>query len=38
METEQDAHIVPISSQSRQVQQFSVDEGEELGRRRLRKD
>ncbi|MEG4346470.1 polysaccharide biosynthesis tyrosine autokinase [Microcoleus sp. A003_D6] len=30
MEREQDAHIVPISSQSRQVQQFSVDEGEEL--------
>jgi len=31
MEKEQDAHIVPISNQSRQVQQFSVDEGEELG-------
>ena len=31
MEREQDAHIVPISNQSRQVQQFSVDEGEELG-------
>ena len=30
MEREQDAHIVPISNQSRQVQQFSVDEGEEL--------
>ncbi|WP_293128017.1 tyrosine-protein kinase domain-containing protein [Microcoleus sp. bin38.metabat.b11b12b14.051] len=30
METEQDSHIVPISNQSRQVQQFSVDEGEEL--------
>ncbi|MBE9183238.1 polysaccharide biosynthesis tyrosine autokinase [Microcoleus sp. LEGE 07076] len=30
MEKEQDAHIVPISNQSRQVQQFSVDEGEEL--------
>ena len=30
METEHDAHIVPISNQSRQVQQFSVDEGEEL--------
>ncbi|MEG3862144.1 GumC family protein [Microcoleus sp. herbarium12] len=30
METEQDAHIVPISNQSRQVQQFSVDEGEDL--------
>jgi polysaccharide biosynthesis transport protein len=31
MEKEQDAHIVPISNQSRQVQQFPVDEGEELG-------
>ncbi|MEG4033883.1 polysaccharide biosynthesis tyrosine autokinase [Microcoleus sp. S36b_A4] len=30
MEREQDAHIVPISNQSRQVQQFSVDEGEDL--------
>ncbi|AFZ05747.1 capsular exopolysaccharide family [Oscillatoria nigro-viridis PCC 7112] len=30
MEREQDAHIVPISNQSRQVQQFSGDEGEEL--------
>ena len=30
METEQDSHIVPISNQSRQVQQFSADEGEEL--------
>jgi polysaccharide biosynthesis transport protein len=30
MEKEQDAHIVPISNQSRQVQQFPVDEGEEL--------
>ncbi|MEG3877808.1 polysaccharide biosynthesis tyrosine autokinase [Microcoleus sp. herbarium7] len=31
METEQDSPIVPISNQSRQVQQFSVDEGEESG-------
>ncbi|WP_228042040.1 MULTISPECIES: GumC family protein [unclassified Tychonema] len=31
MEKEQDAHLVPITNQSRQVQQFSVDEGEELG-------
>jgi succinoglycan biosynthesis transport protein ExoP len=31
MEKEQDAHLVPISNQSRQVQQFPVDEGEELG-------
>jgi len=31
METEQDSHLVPISNQSRQVQQFSVDEGEESG-------
>lgn len=31
METEQDSHIVPISNQSRQVQQFSVDEGEDSG-------
>ncbi|WP_228057525.1 tyrosine-protein kinase domain-containing protein [Tychonema sp. LEGE 07203] len=30
MEKEQDSHIVPISNQSRQVQHFSVDEGEEL--------
>ncbi len=30
MEKEQDAHIVPISNQSRQVQQFPADEGEEL--------
>ena len=30
METEQDSHIVPISNQSRPVQQFSADEGEEL--------
>ncbi|MEG4958664.1 MULTISPECIES: polysaccharide biosynthesis tyrosine autokinase [unclassified Microcoleus] len=30
MEREQDAHIVPISNQSRQVQQFSVEEGEEV--------
>jgi succinoglycan biosynthesis transport protein ExoP len=27
MEKEQDAHLVPISNQSRQVQQFPVDEG-----------
>ena len=31
METEQDSHLVPISNQTRQVQQFSVDEGEESG-------
>ncbi len=31
METEQDSHLVPISNQSRQVQQFSGDEGEESG-------
>ena len=31
METEQDSHLVPISNQSRQVQQFSVDDGEESG-------
>ncbi|MEG4318097.1 MULTISPECIES: polysaccharide biosynthesis tyrosine autokinase [unclassified Microcoleus] len=30
METEQDAHIVAISNQSRPAQQLSVDEGEEL--------
>ena len=31
METEQDSHLVPINNQSRQVQQFSGDEGEESG-------
>lgn len=30
METENGAHIVPISNQSRQVQQFASDEGEDL--------
>lgn len=29
METEQDAHIVPISNQSRQVQQFPAEEADE---------
>ncbi len=31
METEQDPNLVAVSSQSRQVQQFSPDEGEESG-------
>lgn len=31
METEQDPNLVAISSQSRQVQQFSAEEGEESG-------